>query len=456
MMLNCCCVSPERASAVLRIWPPPSSLLPSSAIIDLRTDFLYKNLNTVVSAFAQMHLTQQPQDDGKPALLIIGIDPGTTTGYAALSLDGGLVGMGSAKELGQDELVKRLMQLGRVAAIGTDKQKCPAFVEKVAARLGARLVIPKQDLSSEVKRLLCRGEKTQNCHEQDALASALFAYQSLRPLLGKIQRHLAQLNALGKIYEVSKLVLTAEDMGISRALDTLKAPEEAMPVKVKPEPPKLKELSPEEILRLQHDNKLLRCKNQVLRQKVAVLERKHDAAKVRLRTVIDEKKAKHLLSLRDRAITSLKQTLKTKDEALDDAKMQIAERDQALADTSQMVVLKRLENLSRLEWSKKEKGLNVQKGDIILVDEPNTASSEVIAELARKCTMLVYLTPPKSVAVDLRNAGFTLLDGRAMKLRAIGQFFMVSRTALEKEQERQLSFTTLLAEYKRERHPPNE
>lgn len=387
----------------------------------------------------------------EPELLVIGIDPGTTTGYAALSLEGRLVGMGSAKELGQGELLKNLVSLGKVVVIGTDKQKCPAFVEKVAARLGARLVIPKQDLSSDEKRLLCRGEKTRNCHEQDALASALFAYLALKPLLGKIQRHLARLNARDRIYEVSKLVLTAEDMGVSRALETLRAPEEAVPVRVKPEPPKPKELSPEEVLRLKHDNRLLRGKNQVLRQKVAVLKRKHEAAKTRLRAIIDEKKAKHLLALRDRAIASLKQTLKAKDEALDNARMQIAERDRALADASRMVVLKRLENLSREEWSKKEKGLNVQTGDTILVGDPNTASGKVIAELSRKCTMLIYLTPPKSAAAALRKAGLTLVDGRALLLRAIGPFFMVSRAALEKEQERQLSLDALLTEYKTER-----
>jgi len=44
------------------------------------------------------------EEYSRPELLILGIDPGTTTGYAALSLKGELIGVGSAKELGQNAL----------------------------------------------------------------------------------------------------------------------------------------------------------------------------------------------------------------------------------------------------------------------------------------------------------------------------------------------------------------
>ena len=391
------------------------------------------------------------EEYSRPELLILGIDPGTTTGYAALSLEGELIGVGSAKELGQNALVQRVVSFGRVVVIGTDKHKCPAFVEKIAARLGARLIVPRQDMSIEGKRLLCKGKKTQNDHELDALASALFAHQSLKPLLSKIQRHLSRLNETEHTYDVAKIVLTQRGVSVSRALGTLKAPEKIGPFKKNLKPSKPKEFTPKERTRLQQDNKLLRSKNRRLRLNLRVLKRKHTAAKERLHSIVDEKKAKRLLALKDRNMASLRRTLKAKDKALDTAQKQIARRDHLLADTNSFIVLKRLENLSKSEWLKKGKYLRVHKGDILLIDNPNTANKKVIAQLATTCDELIYLTLPKSIAQSLRKAGFTLLDGRQLKLKRVGPFTLISRGAFNRERERQLSLTILLTEYKKER-----
>jgi uncharacterized protein len=116
-------------------------------------------------------------------LLIAGIDPGTTTGFAVVDTEGRLVKAGSAKGLGLNKLVAELTKLGRILAAGTDKKKCPLIIQKFAARTGARIITPKQDLTSKEKDSI----DAANGHQKDAVAAAYVAYKELKPLLTKIR-----------------------------------------------------------------------------------------------------------------------------------------------------------------------------------------------------------------------------------------------------------------------------
>lgn len=92
-------------------------------------------------------------------LLIAGIDPGTTLGYALLDLNGNVVKINSSKQLDMSTLILEIIKEGKVIVIGTDKAKAPKFVEKTAAKIGARLIIPREDLTVEEKE---KSQKTTN------------------------------------------------------------------------------------------------------------------------------------------------------------------------------------------------------------------------------------------------------------------------------------------------------
>jgi predicted RNase H-like nuclease (RuvC/YqgF family) len=117
------------------------------------------------------------------ALLIAGIDPGTTTAFAALDTEGRIMHVGSAKGLGLNHLVAEFSRLGRVIAVGTDKKKLPLLIQKFAARTGARIITPKEDLGTKEKDSI----DAANGHQKDAIAAAYVAYKELKPLLIKIR-----------------------------------------------------------------------------------------------------------------------------------------------------------------------------------------------------------------------------------------------------------------------------
>lgn len=137
----------------------------------------------------------------KDKLLVIGLDPGTTVGYAVMDIEGNLVCIGSSKNTGMSMIIDKIIPLGSVLLVGTDKFKIPRFIEKFSSNNGAKVVSPRYDLSIDEKRNSIRNfdssllRRASNNHEVDALASAVLAYNSYSFLFKKIKRF-AELNSV--------------------------------------------------------------------------------------------------------------------------------------------------------------------------------------------------------------------------------------------------------------------
>lgn len=150
--------------------------------------------------------------------LIAGIDPGTTTAYALIDLEGNLIRLRSSKQLDFNSLLSEVSKQGNIAVVATDKNPAPSFVEKLAKRIGARLVVPEENLLHREKLELTKEHNTQNRHKRDALATAFFAYKELRPLITKINVHMNRENKEDILDDVADLVLSKK-ISIRKAAD---------------------------------------------------------------------------------------------------------------------------------------------------------------------------------------------------------------------------------------------
>jgi predicted RNase H-like nuclease (RuvC/YqgF family) len=119
--------------------------------------------------------------------IIVGIDPGTTLGFAVIDTTGAVVKVGSAKELSLSTLIHILTDYGRIVAVGCDKSNVPSFVERFATKTGSKVIAPKTDLMVSEKRELAGPTKVQDSHQMDALASAFFALRKLKALIRKVR-----------------------------------------------------------------------------------------------------------------------------------------------------------------------------------------------------------------------------------------------------------------------------
>ncbi|MEK6937048.1 MAG: DUF460 domain-containing protein [Nanoarchaeota archaeon] len=158
--------------------------------------------------------------------LILGIDPGSTIGFAVLDLDGKLIKLESLRNCDLNKAVSKINGLGKIIAVGTDVKPVPKFVGKFASNFGAKVIEPKDDLQFKYKQkvtkefLKDKKVRIKNKHEMDALAAALFAFKHYQPLFNKINNHLNQINKGYLNKEIKNSVLRKE-IPIKRAIEEL-------------------------------------------------------------------------------------------------------------------------------------------------------------------------------------------------------------------------------------------
>ncbi len=119
-------------------------------------------------------------------LLFVGVDPGTTVGFAILDIDGSVVDKGSFKGSSFSSLVSRIISSGVPLVVATDKSKVPSFVLRLSSALGARVWFPRFDVSVSDKRSLV--SESVNDHVRDSLAAVRLAFKSFKPLIDRVRR----------------------------------------------------------------------------------------------------------------------------------------------------------------------------------------------------------------------------------------------------------------------------
>ncbi len=239
--------------------------------------------------------------------LIVGVDPGTTTGLAAIDFRGKVVDLYSSKDLGLDKSVERLVSLGSVSVVATDVAPAPGFVHKMASKLGAIVYAPPESALVLDKIALTRNHRTGDAHQRDSLAAALLAYSTYRNKFAKIEslgldpkktdsvKHLVI-----RGFSVDKAKAAVEDMG--KKPDARPAVPVAKPVPPTPQPVPDSEYS-KRLAMLERQNEFMRSRLAEKDREIASL--KDRAAKVKRECDLGLRRDTELQK-RDRSIKDLR------------------------------------------------------------------------------------------------------------------------------------------------------
>ena len=152
-------------------------------------------------------------------LIIVGLDPGTTTAYAIFDTRGNLLKISSKRNSRPDRIIMELVDSGRVLIASCDVFPAPKIVDAIARKTGAVLFTPEKSLLMEKKtKLVDEFLKEQkefirisNKHERNAIASALFAYKQTRKLFDKIEQEIG-----GELSDTAKERVLKEKIAIRK------------------------------------------------------------------------------------------------------------------------------------------------------------------------------------------------------------------------------------------------
>ena len=235
--------------------------------------------------------------------LIVGIDPGTTTAFCAIDLNGKLVAIESSKKINAEKLLKRIFEIGEPIIFSCDVNPCPSFIQQIASKIRVKIIVPEENLRIFQKNEIVKESKIdafKNVHERDALASAFFAFKYYQPLFEKIEKMMIN-ESREKVDQVKKRMVFGEAKSIKHAIEMEKERKEEINVVeklVQVKIPKYEDFA----LKLKKDNEnlkklveKLRQENTLLRDEILRIQRKNIERDVSEK-IIEKEKTINILS----------------------------------------------------------------------------------------------------------------------------------------------------------------
>ena len=191
--------------------------------------------------------------------------------------------------------------------------------------------------------------------------------------------------------------------------------------------------------RRENEVRLLRNYSSSLRNRLASLQAKKSK----------EKNNARIYDFRENRARSLEGIVRVKSHEIEKLKSVIRKLNSVLSGISDFYVLKKLGSLGALEFKSKSKILNIKKNDVLLVDDPNIASSEVV-DLLRDNVFIIAHKRPVSRKIE-SELPFIFVDARNLRIDEDKYFGFVDKNQFESEKNKMGWARKMIENYKREK-----
>lgn len=424
--------------------------------------------------------------------LIIGIDPGTTTGLAILNIHGKPLLIHSEREFSTRKIIRQIMKYGKPVLFACDVPSSHKMVEKIANSFDVPVSSAKKAISvSEKNQIAHEFQASYNLsindtHQRDALVAALKAHNELKNKLEKIETEVTKLDDTLPIDAIKIAVIQGKSL--SEAITEVR---EAIQLQLE------KEKKRKDLAVIQVSDSQIRRELESLREKV--IDQRHvieDLEQSQIRLSTENRELQKQVSLLEQSFTNLKRqrSLEVEKERhirIRDAeirrlnrqvtagKIKIARLQRNLANLERMntiilkgryIPLKLLKNLSIGAIEETEKSMTLLPGDVVYILDPSGGSHRTAEELCKRRIRAIVAPAPKFSHLALRvfqEAGVPIFIEEDVGAIWIDNFVLISRDLLEKrmackelvklteEQERAeeepLDLKEVILEYKEER-----
>jgi predicted RNase H-like nuclease (RuvC/YqgF family) len=401
---------------------------------------------------------ERPQLQYKPLLqrrgyIIAGLDPGTTTGIAALNLKGELVDLISARELSSSDVIEWIAARGRPLVVATDVFPTPGAVEKVKRAFSAVLYSSGADVPAEEKIALGKEFGYKNDHERDALAAAASAYKKYK----------------NKFLQVEKKVPPEVDPDEVKALVVRGySIENAIAEFVRPKEPETRPAAPQETASVAVEDAAIRSQNQQLAEQVRTLRSYVDELVGRTREK-DEKlrflyakierlkdkrereiKRHHEIKIRDKEIERLRSVLRSERKYTKKLKKALARQKK----TERIEELQGLRRIKPMEAFSREAVLlaadrwGLEAGDLVYLEDASGGGRNTVELMLEKgiCAVVTDSEMAPAMHEYFLEKGIAVFTGEQVALQRIDGLAFVrpehveaARAAWEEERRARLA-----------------
>ena len=141
--------------------------------------------------------------------------------------------------------------------------------------------------------------------------------------------------------------------------------------------------------------------------------------------------------------------IKRKESDIENFKLLINKFDSIISNIKNFCVFKKLDTLSLNEFNFKNKILNIQRNDVILVDNPNIFSSSVIDMLRNKVFVIVHKNPVnKKIESSLP---FVFISAKSLDIDEYRYFGFVEKSHFDAEKGKVDWVKKIMEDYKKEK-----
>jgi predicted RNase H-like nuclease (RuvC/YqgF family) len=148
----------------------------------------YGDVQVSVKSIERDAFVFKPLATKKRDYIIVGIDPGTTTAIAVLTLSGELQMLHSSRTISIPDVIELISEQGKPLIIASDVFPTPNAVEKIRRAFNAVLGSPEDVLSTEDKIEFAAPYGYSNNHERDAIAAAVSFYRKNKNKFEQIKK----------------------------------------------------------------------------------------------------------------------------------------------------------------------------------------------------------------------------------------------------------------------------
>ncbi len=378
--------------------------------------------------------------------LIVGVDPGVTTGLAIIDLDGNILDLKSSKMFSKNEILNYVKDYGLPLIYACDTLHVPEFIVKLANATDSKIFSPRRVMSISEKQELVydfiKGEmvKITNSHKRDALAAAIKAYQYYKPVFNKIEAKLSKTPFFIPANEVKTEVIIHEK-SISKAISDLTPKIQPKPVIVeKTEQPKpvsqkdtvVKELK-KKIANLVLFNEQLKGENNKLKAKIKEWE-------LRFKTLCNEEtlklKREKIIQIKEDEILNLRNQVNQLKNIISKLQSEIynLKNIKTLEAQGKIKPVKIASSFSKESLTELDQQYGILKNDIILLEDATgggSGTAEILIERGVKAVItrndMSHLAMEKLIAAEI-----PIIPVEAVDLSKYSEFYAVDTEKFSK------------------------